>query len=495
MHRIGHADASSSPLFHRHPVTPPLPRIPRSRRWWVLVLILMIAIRFLSNWSTLIPQVFAAPVSSSTPGTLTYQQFEQEDQRSDADQGDFQCPIDDPNALTPETNTMPDPTPQSQATVTTSASLPSSEPVMMQPLTYTLDDSFILHRPTNTHKVSALHPIQGTAIPAGTTPLDARGSDGRLEVQVPRGFLDLTHATLVGGAMPIGNLFLQVIQTGGHYLEETSILGTYTLQVVDGDGDVVQGVTLLHLLTLTYHYQPAELQELNLNPNEIGFAWSGALAQAELAKTSLTGLMLPATNNAQARTLTVQTTQLAGPLTVSGMPELEQPATPDLFEGSGNAGQYSYTYPLSVVPGPGGFAPDLALSYDALNDLVSESGSNGTQEQYVYDPSGYRVLTRSTSASTTTLTTCAFKLQDLTFTASGTFSSEIAYYLLGMTPVASTDGSTPTLDLTDAEGSVLLSLSATAIQGEQASGPGNQRYSAGSISTPKRGTLVNKRTP
>lgn len=44
------------------------------------------------------------------------------------------------------------------------------------------------------------------------------------------------------------------------------------------------------------------------------------------------------------------------------------------------------------------------LSYDVFNHLVEESGSNSTQEYYVYDVSGNRVLTRSTSASTTSLT-------------------------------------------------------------------------------------------
>ena len=52
-------------------------------------------------------------------------------------------------------------------------------------------------------------------------------------------------------------------------------------------------------------------------------------------------------------------------MTASGPPALEPPTKPDLFEASGNSGQYSYSYPLSVVPGPAGFMPKLALSYSS----------------------------------------------------------------------------------------------------------------------------------
>ncbi|HEU5380401.1 MAG TPA: hypothetical protein VFV38_33675, partial [Ktedonobacteraceae bacterium] len=51
------------------------------------------------------------------------------------------------------------------------------------------------------------------------------------------------------------------------------------------------------------------------------------------------------------------------------------------------------------------------LSYDQFNRLTQwDAGSNG-QEQYVYDVSGNRVLKRSTSGGTTSLTAYAFGLQ------------------------------------------------------------------------------------
>jgi hypothetical protein len=52
--------------------------------------------------------------------------------------------------------------------------------------------------------------------------------------------------------------------------------------------------------------------------------------------------------------------------------------------------------------------------------------------------------------------------------------------------IGSTNGTATTYDLTDAEGSVLTSLSSSAVLGEQIYGPyGNQRYSQGTMGTDK----------
>jgi RHS repeat-associated protein len=52
--------------------------------------------------------------------------------------------------------------------------------------------------------------------------------------------------------------------------------------------------------------------------------------------------------------------------------------------------------------------------------------------------------------------------------------------------IGSTNGTTTTYDLTDAQGSVLMSLSSAGVQGEQVFGPyGNSRYSQGSMTTDK----------
>ncbi len=245
----------------------------------------------------------------------------------------------------------------------------------MQDQTFTLDDSFVVHRPVNTTKSSLPATVQGAAIPAGATPLVTTGNDGRLEVQVPRGALDFAHAALADGSAPVGQLLLQIHQISGHYIEADSILGTYQLQVVDSQGHVVQGVQLMHPVTIVYHYQTWEMTDLNINPSEVHLAWTTPLAALQkTAQTTRTtaqltqqtaGLVIPMTNNGQTHTLTAQTTVLAGIMTASAQPEINAPAKPDLFETSGNSGQYSYSYPLAVAPGPAGFTPQLALSYSS----------------------------------------------------------------------------------------------------------------------------------
>ncbi len=75
--------------------------------------------------------------------------------------------------------------------------------------------------------------------------------------------------------------------------------------------------------------------------------------------------MLPATSDPQAQTLTAQSLVLGGTLAASGTPEIAAPIPVNLFETSGNSGQYAYSYPLAVAPGTGGVAPQLALSYSS----------------------------------------------------------------------------------------------------------------------------------
>ncbi|HEU5380769.1 MAG TPA: hypothetical protein VFV38_35545 [Ktedonobacteraceae bacterium] len=95
-----------------------------------------------------------------------------------------------------------------------------------------------------------------------------------------------------------------------------------------------------------------------------------------------------------------------------------------------------------------------------------------------------RVLKRSTSGGTTSLTAYAFGLQERSYTGNGVANGQIAYYSLVGHLIGSTDGSSTTDELTDAQGSVLTSLSQSAILGEQVYGPyGNQRYIQGTLGT------------
>ena len=322
-------------------------------RWWAAFLPFILLSGILVNWAFLAGIASAAPLAgTSQPGHNTFQQFEQEGQRSKANQAAFQRPSPDPYALKPAKSTA------------TSERLPSVEPATMHDLDYTLDSSFVLN-PPKMAAITRSAKVQGTAIPDGSSPLIARGNDGRLEIDVSRGSLDFSHATLANGGAPVGQLILQIHQISGHYIGQDSILGTYQIQVVDSLGDVIQGVTLRQPITIVYHYQPWEMQELNLDPAHIYLSWSSQLAKARVAKQSTAGLVLLMTNNPTMHTLSAQSNVIAGPLTASGPEAIAAPFKPDLAESGGNNGQYSYTYPFSVVPGPDGFAPQLQLAYSS----------------------------------------------------------------------------------------------------------------------------------
>lgn len=310
------------------------------------------------NWGILIPTALAAPLAgTSAQGNTTYQQFLKDGPQSKPHP--FHRPTSGPFA--PQGPIGPD--------KASSKHLPSVEPATMKDQVFTLNDSFVVHRPT-TRQGSQAATVRGTAIPAGTTPLITTGNDGRLEVHVPRGAFDFAHATLADGSAPVGQLILQIHQLAGHFIEANSILGTYQLQIVDSQGHVVQGVQVLQPLTLIYHYQAWEMQDLNLNPSQVHLSWSTpSTAQQPVGNgvaPRTTSAVAPMTNDPNAHTLTAQTSVLATPLTVSGTPTIQTPAKPDLYETSGNSGQYSYSYhPLAVAPGPDGFAPQLALSYSS----------------------------------------------------------------------------------------------------------------------------------
>jgi RHS repeat-associated protein len=131
------------------------------------------------------------------------------------------------------------------------------------------------------------------------------------------------------------------------------------------------------------------------------------------------------------------------------------------------------------------------LSYDGLDQLVSWDAGSSSQEQYIYDAAGQRVLRRSTVAGSTTLTVYAFGLEEHRYSGTGVNQGNTYYYRLGGRLVGESTGSSTNMLLTDALGSVITTISATAgnasVQGNQAYGPpyGNSRYQAGTMGTAK----------
>ena len=153
------------------------------------------------------------------------------------------------------------------------------------------------------------------ATTTSTAPLVLKGSDGHLEVDVPRGSLDFSKATLVSGGTPVAPLTLQITELSGHSTGSSSLLGRYLLQVMDSSGKTVQGVTVSQPLTIRYHYQKGELSGLNLDPNNIFLSYPGMIPLVSSGTPAPTGnLVVPFTNDPATLTLTAQTTVLGAPL-------------------------------------------------------------------------------------------------------------------------------------------------------------------------------------
>jgi RHS repeat-associated protein len=111
---------------------------------------------------------------------------------------------------------------------------------------------------------------------------------------------------------------------------------------------------------------------------------------------------------------------------------------------------------------------------------------SGDNEFYAYDAAGNRVLRRSTSGGSTTMTVYAFGLEEHFYSGTGTSQGNTYYYSLAGRLIGELTGTTPKTNifLTDPLGSVLATFSNTAgtaaLLGNQVYGPyGTQRYSSG----------------
>src|SRR6266436_2513793 len=56
------------------------------------------------------------------------------------------------------------------------------------------------------------------------------------------------------------------------------------LQVTDAQGNPVSGIRLTSPLTIIYHYQPGELEALDLDPSGVLLSWTGLLSAARAAQ-------------------------------------------------------------------------------------------------------------------------------------------------------------------------------------------------------------------
>jgi RHS repeat-associated protein len=316
-------------------------RLRPSQIVFTVVLSLLLFGDLFGNWPIIAPSVLAASLPSPAKGVTTYQQFMKLGRDSHYH-----------GKVIPNLTTSPLPK-AAQARVKTPPKpkqKPSVQPAKMQPMRLPLTSTVLTANQTG-------------------TPLTQQSSDKRLEVQIPAGSLDATRAQLTTGATPAttstGGLTLQVTQKSGHYAGISSVLGMYDFEIVDSQGHVVQGVTPRKPITIVYHYTPAELKALGIDPGHVLLTWTSLLSAAQKAKKPTTGLTILMINNKTTHTLTAQTTALAAAAVISSVPTQQQAPKPHLASVQGNSGNLTYSYPIQMPPGPGGFTPQLAFNYSS----------------------------------------------------------------------------------------------------------------------------------
>ncbi|HEV2235913.1 MAG TPA: hypothetical protein VGR57_04545, partial [Ktedonobacterales bacterium] len=239
--------------------------------------------------------------------------------------------------------------------------------------------------PPTPHPIHAIHlaaPLATVALSA-TQPTHLVTSDSRLTVDVPVGAVSTSDvAGAAGGKLQL--TVRQLLPGSGSAAGGSGIisLGTYLVQVVDGNGRLVaQGLRSPATVTLTYgdHDSALDLGHvyavvnaalpdgLNANPDATGAPLVGATAiglgpYAAVPTTHDAAhhqLTLSALLSTPSTTMTFNTN---APIATFGKPD---PFTVDL---SGAA--LTGTIPLDVPAGPGGLTPPVQLSYSSAG--VSE---------------------------------------------------------------------------------------------------------------------------
>lgn len=248
----------------------------RHRLFLIFFLSLLLLSEMMGNGGLLVAPAYATSTSFSAgkPASLTFQQFLKMKSNPNSYHG----------ALVRSSSF---PKPHNPHVMNTTTLPPSAEPVTMKPISQGLDTAFL---------------VEGS----GTHTLDLVGSDGRLEVQVAPGSLDLSHAVVAGGAAPSGTLTLQVSEVAGHFVGASNLLGTYQMQIIDSKGQALSGMHVLAPVTIIYHYQPWEMDALNLDPGHLLLTWPALIAAARQAKQPTTDLIVPLHDDPVAHTLTAQ---------------------------------------------------------------------------------------------------------------------------------------------------------------------------------------------
>jgi len=119
------------------------------------------------------------------------------------------------------------------------------------------------------------------------------------------------------------------------------------------------------------------LASLDFDPGALYATWPALSNATHAAHQSTTPYTMPLHDNATLHTLTGQSRVLPNGLLDdgNGNPANQAPSTPLVAAMAGNSGQLSYSYPLTVAPGPLGTMPNLNLVYSsqATNERTSQT--------------------------------------------------------------------------------------------------------------------------
>jgi RHS repeat-associated protein len=251
------------------------------------------------------------------------------------------------------------------------------------------------------------------------------GKDGHLEIDIPAHLFGPGALRAAGGSISLQ--ITQLLPGSGGLNNNIVYFGTYQFQFLDSQGHVLSQVTLAHPLTISYHMTTQQIAYIVKGqkvytlwrPGGIGDWLAPDATQATLAQSRIKPLLRFASANKAGTAWSIVTTlsgssqnQPAKPAQPSACPAVHlklaqslasrcQPkqsqvaqnqtqgqgqgqlavspsnltfgteapqavwAKPQDFQVSLNAGGLTYTYPLTLPPGPGGFVPDLNLSYSS----------------------------------------------------------------------------------------------------------------------------------
>ncbi|HVB22203.1 MAG TPA: hypothetical protein VNG51_09685, partial [Ktedonobacteraceae bacterium] len=216
-------------------------------------------------------------------------------------------------------------------------------------------------------------------------------NDGQLEVDIAAGTISAAQVKQAGGSLQL--TITQVIPASGGLRSTHIFFGTYQFQWHTASGQPVSGVVLAHPLVIQYHLQKQQATLL-IKGQEVYALWHTgdvsmlltgltppkvkptlSLTQKSVPSSSSTSKLLPATGDATgliwsiasnlSSDMHVHTALSSSTITFGTQAPQANWGSPQDFQVDLNAGGLSYTYPLVIPPGPGGFAPPLNLTYSS----------------------------------------------------------------------------------------------------------------------------------